>query len=534
MKKISIIIGLLFLSVGAVTYLYFKNISEGNYTNESVFKVIPKDAALVFEYKNEDSFYDIFKDFSLFGDILGKENLGKIKSLKQLFIDKKEFYASFEKSNLFFSLHKTKKNSAEILIIGPLSQKGRNHSEEIIAELKSHNHLSFNQNESQPIYEISIDQNLFYFIINQNLFIGSFDKELVSRTKQSIAKDEENNNFSIDFNSQRNKNSIANIYINFSKLPDFLNNFSDKGNPIETISLKDFKAISALNINYQSNALMFSGITFMNQTTENYANLFLDQDPGNNSIKNIMPYDVANYLCYYISNYKKFKQNLNGLFEFRKEAERLNKQLKNISQKHAINIEEEIIPILGNEFGIARLASGDKIGIVKTKNTKRMSFLLSTISSETNENIRHLDDADLFYYLFGDPFKSFKRPYYLIIENQLILASNTKALQNFENNYARQNLLNISEKNIAFQQYLSNQGNIFYFLHNSNSKSIFKSFLSRAAYQATKGQDFNWKSIYGLSIQFSADKNKFYTNLYMSKLPENKDSLLKIDSLALD
>ena len=62
MKKISIIIGLLFLSVGAVTWLYFKNLSGGNYTNENVFKVIPKDAAIVFEYKNEASFYEIFKD----------------------------------------------------------------------------------------------------------------------------------------------------------------------------------------------------------------------------------------------------------------------------------------------------------------------------------------------------------------------------------------------------------------------------------------------------------------------------------------
>lgn len=534
MRKISIIIGLLFLSVGTVTWLYFKNLSEGNYTNENVFKVIPKDAAIVFEYKNEASFYEIFKDFSLFGDLLGKNNLAQLKTLKQLFIDQKEFSSSFTKSNLFFSLHQTEKNNSEILIVAPFSKEGKANLEELIAELKTDYQLSFNQNETQPLYQIVVKQQPFYFIINQSLLIGSFDKNLVSKTRASIATEEENNTFNIDFNSQRNKNSIANLYINFSKIPDFLNNFSDRKNPTETYSLKNFDAFAALNINYQSKAFMFSGVTYVNQNANNYVNLFLEQEPGNNTLKNIIPFDVANYSCFYVSNYKKFKQDLNGLFEFRNEAEKRNKQIKSISQKHSINIEEELMPITEHEFGILQLASGDKVGIIKTNNTNRMSFLLSTISSETKENIRHLDDANLLYYLFGDPFKSFTRPYYLMIENHLIIASNTSVLQNFEKNYTRQNLLSTSDKNIAFQQYLSNQGNVFYFVHNSNSKSVIKSFLSKPAYQNFKSEQFNWESFYGLSVQLSADKNKFFTNFYMSKLPDTKNILPELDSLALD
>lgn len=534
MRKISIIIGLLFLSVGTVTWLYFKNLSEGNYTNENVFKVIPKDAAIVFEYKNEASFYEIFKDFSLFGDLLGKNNLAQLKTLKQLFIDQKEFSSSFTKSNLFFSLHQTEKNNSEILIVAPFSKEGKANLEELIAELKTDYQLSFNQNETQQLYQIVIKQQPFYFIINQSLLIGSFDKNLVSKTRASIATEEENNTFNIDFNSQRNKNSIANLYINFSKIPDFLNNFSDRKNPTETYSLKNFDAFAALNINYQSKAFMFSGVTYVNQNANNYVNLFLEQEPGNNTLKNIIPFDVANYSCFYVSNYKKFKQDLNGLFEFRNEAEKRNKQIKSISQKHSINIEEELMPITEHEFGILQLASGDKVGIIKTNNTNRMSFLLSTISSETKENIRHLDDANLLYYLFGDPFKSFTRPYYLMIENHLIIASNTSVLQNFEKNYTRQNLLSTSDKNIAFQQYLSNQGNVFYFVHNSNSKSVIKSFLSKPAYQNFKSEQFNWESFYGLSVQLSADKNKFFTNFYMSKLPDTKNILPELDSLALD
>jgi hypothetical protein len=534
MKKISIIIGILLISVSAVTWLYFKNLSDGNYTNENVFKVIPKDAAIVFEYKNEDSFYEIFKDFNLFEDLLGKKSIAQLRTLKELFIDQKEFSSSFTKSNLFFSLHQTKKNNSEILIVAPLSKDGRSNLEELVASLKANYQLSFDQNETQPLYQMIIKQQPFYFVVHQALLIGSFDKNLVSKTISSITKEEEENAFAIDFNSQRNKNSIANMYINFAKIPDFLNNFSDKTNSAETFSLKNFDAIAALNINYQSKAFMFSGITYINQNAKNYINLFLTQEPGNNTLKNIIPLDAANYSCFYVSNYKKFKQDLNELFISRNEAEKRTKQIEGISQKHSINIEEELFPITGHEFGLMQLASGDKLGVIKTNNTNRMSFLLSTISSETTENIRHLDEANLFYYLFGDPFKNFTRPYYLMIENHLIIASNRDALQNFEKSYTNQKLLSTSDKNIAFQQYLSNQGNVFYFMHNSNSKSVFKSHLSKQAYQNFMSKQFNWKNFYGLSVQFSADKNRFFTNLYMSKLPDTENILPKLDSLALD
>jgi hypothetical protein len=46
--------------------------------------------------------------------------------------------------------------------------------------------------------------------------------------------------------------------------------------------------------------------------------------------------------------------------------------------------------------------------------------------------------------------------------------------------------------------------------------------LSKDANRAFQSKDFLFQKVYGLSIQFSADKNKFYTNLYMN-IPDNKN-----------
>jgi hypothetical protein len=312
---------------------------------------------------------------------------------------------------------------------------------------------------------------------------------------------------------------------------DLLNNFSSKKNPQESFYLKNIKATAALNLNYKNNAFMFSGVTMPDVKAQNYFNLFLTQQPGKNTLINIMPYDVSNYSFYYVSNYQKFNTDLRELHNYKKEWSKLEKQLNYITSKHAINLDKELIPVLGKEFGSFQLASGDKLGVVKSSNTNRLSFLLSTISSTVTEDIRHLDDSYLMQTYFGDALKEFKRPYYAIIENHLIVANNTSALTRFLNNYSKQNFLSRTDKNLNFQQYLSNQGNIFYFIHNSNSKAVIRSFLSKPAYQDYRSKNFNWTDIYGFAIQFSADKDKYFTNLYMNKMPKEENLLPSIDSL---
>lgn len=535
MKKIIVTISVLVLSIIAVTWLYFKNLNTPENSNENVFKVIPTDASLIFEYKNEDSFYDIFKDFSLFKDVLGKTQLAQLETLKKLFVDDAAFSKVFNGTNLFFSLHKTKKNESEILIVAPLLNNQIQNTDEFIAKIKLKYKLVDEIDAKQPVFQLELNpQTKFYFIIHQNLLIGSFDQDLVNNSKKEILSGKDSTAFKIDFKNPRNKNAIANLYINFANLPDLLNNFTNRKNPEETFGLKSMDAYASLNINYKSDAFMFNGITAVNTKAINYFNLFLAQQPGKNTLKDILVTDAASYNFFYVSDWDKFENGLNVLFEQRKETQKKKTQLKSIDQRHSVNIEKELMPVLGNEFGMVQLASGDRIGLVKTKNTNRLSFILSTISTESDAEIRHFDDSSLLYYYFGDPFKYFNRPYYAIIENHLVVANNITALRRFLSDYKNQNFLDRSDKNINFQQYLPNQGNVFYFIHNSNAKAIIKSFLSVQAFNNFKSNNFDWKSIYALSIQFSADKDKFYTNLYMSKTPYENALLPTIDTLITD
>lgn len=531
MKKIIVIISILFLGIIGVTWLYFKNLSSSEFSNKKIIGLVPNDASIIFEYKNETTFYDIFKDFNLFNDILGKEIVTHLNAVKQIFVDNKKLTPAFAGSNVYFALNQTEKNSAQLLILANLA-KNIDAETDVIDIIKSKYRINVSIYKEKKIYKVLFsNQSKFRFFVHKSIFVGSFDSLILNKSINLITDKNVRNQFKIENGNVRNKNSIANLYLNFDKLPAFFNNFSNRKNPEETYSLKNIKATASLNINYQSNAFMFSGITNPQLNTDNYFNLFLSQQPGANTLIKIIPFDVANYSFYYTSDYKIFKTKLQQLQVDQKKWTKLKNQLDIVSKNHAVNLDKELIPVIGKEFGVFQLASGDKIGIVKTNNTNRLRFLLSTISTVISENIRHFDDSYILEAYFGQPFEDFRRPYFAFIENHLVFANNTTALNRFLENYKTQNFLSRTDKHLNFQQYLSNQGNIFFFVHNSNSKVLIKSFLSGTAYNDFKSDNFNWKDIYGFAIQFSADKNKYFTNMYMNKMPQTDQPSPGLDSL---
>ncbi len=536
MRKIIFLITVLLLTVGGVTWLYFKNLSAANNKSAKIFNLIPNNAAFVFEFKNEASFYRIFKNFTLFKDVLGDTCFKQLSQLETVFVNNPPIAEGLNKSEIYFSLHATTPNKANFLVLAPLSQTflNDNSTNDFIDLLNKNYAIKNSKHSKQTVYSITLNNKIFNFLIFQNVLIGSFNFALLQNCIFYIENNSKTETLVFESETQRSKNSIANLFINFTKLPDFLNNFSRCKNPENTAGLKSFNAYASLNINYQSNAFMFSGITLTDTTTKQYANLFLNQEPGILNLTSVLPIDAASYCAYYTSNPKKFQNNLQQYFKQQNVYQKLKNQINSISKKHEINIEKEFANVLGNDFGLVQLASGDKVGLISTNNTQRLSFLLSTISTQTNTNVGRFDDSNLLYYFFGDPFKVFGRPYFAMVNNYLAVCNSQLALQNFVQHYNQQKLLNFSDKYRLFQQYLSNKGNIFYFYHNKNAKAIVKSYLSNQAHQAFKGNLFNYQNIYGLSIQFSADKNKFYTNLYMNMLQKNLQSGSLSDSLFLD
>ncbi|WP_368495418.1 DUF3352 domain-containing protein, partial [Bacillus toyonensis] len=75
----------------------------------------------------------------------------------------------------------------------------------------------------------------------------------------------------------------------------------------------------------------------------------------------------------------------------------------------------------------------------------------------------------MLYSYFGEPFKKFKRPYYIIIDNYLVFANNASTVQSFLNSYKNNQLLINKESYITSVNQLPNTSSISFFVDLSNS-----------------------------------------------------------------
>ncbi len=520
-----------------VSWLYFKNITPDVQNSERIFMASPDDTPVIFEYKNEESFYDIFKDFELFEAVVGKSNFDRIKALKAVFLDHKEINDFLKDRNVFVSLHATNTDETDFIFYTALSTNFSNSKtqQDIITNVKKKYKLQEFDVYDVKCYKIQFSKGqVFTLYFTNRLVLGSFSLDLIKRSIQKSKQEKPSQPIWKVENLKKNANSIANIYINYAALGNYLNNFSRKLNEQQLAGLKSLHASSVLNMNFKNEAFMFSGITEADASKNQYLNLFLNQTPQTITLKNIVPEETSSYLIYALSNRKQFETDLQQLFKTRNEQNRLKKQIKNIAQKHGINLENELKNSWGKEFGIFTLAAGDKIGIIKTGKAQKLNFILSTISSTVDDRIFRFDDSNLLYYYFGDPMKPFSRPYFAFIENHMVIATNTTIINRFLNNYNRQNLLSQTPRFRNFQQFIANQTNVSFFIHKKNSRYLLNSFLSKRANENFTGEDFGWNNIYAFSLQLSADNQKFYTNLYMNKLPLDLPDELETDSLTID
>jgi hypothetical protein len=301
--------------------------------------------------------------------------------------------------------------------------------------------------------------------------------------------------------------------MNFNNSIPFLSNFFKNKLQGNFLMLNNFNAIATLNMNFKSDALMFNGITQTDTSKQNYINLFLKQKAVRNPIKRLVPDNTANYIAYGVSNYATFHRDLKRLLATRKELDKLNETLSRIRNENGIDPERDIKQYWANEFITFQLSTQEKFGAIELINGRQMRFFMDLLSSEYSEDIRHLNYPGLLYYYFGEAFRQFNKPFYTIVDNQMIVSNSPTSLRRYLSRYNRK-LLYSTDMFMSFDQLLADRSNISVFVHIRNSGSNISSTLKPAYANIFKGKNYGLKDFYGLSFQWTGETDHFFTNFY--------------------
>ena len=343
---------------------------------------------------------------------------------------------------------------------------------------------------------------------------GSFSIELLKRSiDRRSAKI--NPAFIKEINNGLNKdaNALAQLFINYNK-PGFLKPFFRRKLSDNLELFESFSGYSNLVMNYKRDVMMFNGISRLSSQKDAFIPVFLNQKPVKNTIKLVLPYNTASSIFYGISNYTKYKQDLNLMFEARKELDTLNKQLMTIASETGINPNKDMVKLWAKEISTLHLSTSESLAIIKVSDGSKLQFLLEPMSSFYSPAIRRMNYSNLFYYYFGDPMKRYSKPFFTITDNLLILANSPTSIQRYLNNYNSGRLLYKTEEYTQFDQLVADQSNVSFMLYLNNAEFLLRNTLKNSYSDTLKSKNRGFKDLYGISYQLISNNEYFFTNFY--------------------
>jgi len=326
-------------------------------------------------------------------------------------------------------------------------------------------------------------------------------------------------------NNLLNKNVLAHLYINFNQAPLLLKNIIAGNINGEISLLNNQNSFASLNYNFSKEKILFNGNTEIT-ANDNYLKLFENVAAQSISITNLLPSNTANYAVYAYDEYKNWFKKLQDWQTIKGETKKIAWVINSVKDEYRVDLNSIFLPYVKNQFISFQLSTSEKLGAIALSNGEKVKQLLLDVSADYNDEIKIFKSSDILYNFFGEPFKKFGRPYYTIIDNNLVFANNASTVQAFLTSYKNNRLLIQTPKYINALNQISTSSNIGYYISTNNSSDIFRNNILLPFYKHLRA-DSGLKNFDTFYYQMSADKNKFITNMLLNKYLEQQipDSL---------
>lgn len=522
MRKIYITLGILSIGIIAMAYLYFSNLRKETNANDLSLNIATANAALLFSFENDKSFYEILNGQDLFQSILGDVKAKQLKSLRDEFSQNAEVGSVIDGQKVYIGFLPNPEDQKEIDFLISTQLKPNSNPQAILAKL---NNSKVKTTKIGDLYTLSFKDSTQCFVGVKDLLVvlSNNQKSIQMMLKKST---EVNNGFAnyIKNNSRFNKNTLANLYIDFNQIPLLLKNILNTTLNGELNVLNKQNTYAALSYNFSKEQLLFNGSTVINDANS-YYKLFDNIAEQKITINNLLPEKTANYTAYTITDYNSWYKALNTWLEKHQERDKINKAITTINQKYGLDLAQLFPKYFKNQLLTFQLNSGEKFGAVALSNGEKVNQFLLDLSSDYAPEIKIFKESGILYAFFGEPFKKFERPFFTIIDNYLVVANNASSIQVFLNSYKNNSLLTSNEDYQNFSNQLSSSATISFYVNHKNSNDIFGRNLKAPYYKQYQKE---LKKFDVFAYQLSGDKGKFLSNLLLYKKPQQT---LAIDTI---
>ncbi|OKS87226.1 hypothetical protein [Mucilaginibacter polytrichastri] len=516
---------ILLIATAVVTVVYFKNLSPPGRRPVEVMQHIPEDASLIAEFSNDEGFYEAFSGNHLLTAIAGPDKTTELDALRKYLLNNTALKPYFNNQPIYVSIHPSVANQVDFLLTTSVDKDFKG---SILSQLKNTAGDSVIiepiKKGDKQLYQINITglkRPFFLAEIEHQIFTGSFSDELISKSINYDFK--QHKHTFLQLSEQQHNNAMAILYVNYTQLQPLFQQMFENSNPDLFRAFRIIPAQAALSLNYKTDALMLNGLTELEPNKPiSYLNLFTSQKPVENHLKEIFPSTTAYSTSFSVSNPVKFIKDLAAWNNKSGSKEKQQALFKQIKTETGVNIDKEFNSVLGAEFAVVTTRFEEKLAIIEVSNGQQLFPSMMNISNAVSDNIGQFKYSRIPFYLLGDAFGIFNKPYFMIINNYLILANTPSELRAYADSYNNQKFLNKTESFNDFDDMLSERSNVAFFINFKNMKQVFKRDLKPGFNDAFQHNDPGFKNYYAASYQLIASDNNYYTNFCMK--------LAKVDS----
>ncbi|HET6225709.1 MAG TPA: DUF3352 domain-containing protein [Bacteroidia bacterium] len=542
LKKI--LLGLLIAGCIAAGIYWFTYMKEIKAPVSSGLNAIPLDAALVLESKQTVNAWTKLATSNLWQEFTGSATGNKL-NLQIHYIDSLLRHAPavaqlLVNQSVFISAHNSGPNSFDFLFV--YSLPNLSHKSTVTDFIKSVNDNKepssrmYDDAEIKTIHPKNKDSLSFSFV--NGILMASANQSLVEdaiRQLKSGISLSQDKNFSKVI-STAGKNVDGNLYLNYKKFPELLNKFVATPLQEDTKDLPGFADYSGWDITIKPNALLFSGFTQANDSSNNFLSLFNKQDPQEIELTRIIPSKTALLFFMGISDIKAFHRKYKNYLSFKSRSQAYEVFISDINKKYKLNIERSFLDWISNEMALvvtepnSATLNESSYAVFHASNIKEatatLNALTDSICKKNGEEkdtaqvgdyiITHINLDNLLPQLFGWQFRNITKNYFTSVDDYIVVANSADALKKFILDFEHNKTLEKDKNYRSFLENVSTEATLFTYASVPRLLSSVKTILNDELAADVDGQQERLQKFDKIGFQFSTNKGLFYSSACIS------------------
>lgn len=385
---------------------------------------------------------------------------------------------------------------------------------------------------------------LFYYTVTSDLFIGSYSSELVEaslRQIQSRASLLDNKDFA-KVNNSAGSNVDCNIYVNFETLPDFAACLLKSETAEYISSVPRIGTWAEWDTDIKNKGLLFNGFTGYNPDRSDYLSVFRNQKPVRMSITEILPASTSSFVSLGISDIQQFKIDYALHLAGSPTGSDVSTKIDQLNKMFNVDLLETFMGVFDQEMALAyteinpsnvhdnayaifqvkskKLAEDAIVGAIGSyaaqNNVAFEEFVNTiTIDRETNYSVYQLPVEYLPAKLFGTVFINAPSRYVAFLDNYMVFSPTLRGMEKFIYSHILGTDLDHDAAYGEFIDRMSKNYNLFVYGHVGRALPLYSDFFNKSKQEELAGIAPILTKYQSFACQFSASQDMMYSNVYL-------------------